>query len=105
MSFTHRSIGLGDLETCVSNLREGFAYDSARRKRLLVLWRELVSSGGWITVAIEDRRLPLRQRVVGFGISVVVTDAFAAPALQGLPLLSRAVLAQWQQGDRPYSSQ
>ncbi len=104
MSFTHRSILPKDMESCASNLRENFAYDPGLRRRLLSLWQELDSAGGWNTVAIDDRRLLPGERLVGFGISVFVTEAFTARALKGLPLISHAFLEQWEKGDRPYLS-
>ncbi|HVZ79890.1 MAG TPA: hypothetical protein VHE12_03715 [bacterium] len=104
MAFTHRPIGLQDLETCLSYLREGFAFDGPRRRKLLSLWEELSRSGNWITVAVEDRRRRPGERLIGFGMSVFVTDAFAQRALKGQPFLSRAFLDQWEKGDRPYLS-
>lgn len=104
MSFITRSIAPSDLESCADNLRESFTYDPARKKRLIRLWKELMASGDWITAVTDDRRLPPGKRLVGFGMSVFVTEAFAARALKGLPLLSRAFLEQWEEGDRPYLS-
>lgn len=102
MSFTHRLINLDDVDWCISITREGFAYSPAQRAPLASLWKELIGSKSCNSVAIEDRKLPPGKRVVGFGLSVFVTDAFAQRVLGGLPLVSRAFLEQWQKGERPF---
>jgi DNA-binding CsgD family transcriptional regulator len=102
--FTHRHLAVNDLDAVFSLLRERFAYRAADRERLVALWRELLRTRSASTVAVEDRRLPVRERLVGFGMSVFATDDFARRARGGLPLLSRAFLAQWESGERPYLS-
>jgi DNA-binding CsgD family transcriptional regulator len=102
--FAHRHLGVNDLDAVFSLLREGFAYRASDRERLVPLWRALLRTRSCSTVAIDDRRLPVRERLVGFGMSVFVTDDFARRARSGLPLLSREFLAQWESGDRPYLS-
>jgi DNA-binding CsgD family transcriptional regulator len=85
-------------------MREGFIYGSDSHPRLQSLWLELTAKKSWITVAVEDRRRPEGRRLVGFGASVFVTDAFAQHALKGQPFLSRAFLEKWETGERPYLS-
>ena len=104
MAFTHRSIEPKDFKACLAYTREGFIYGPDSHQRLQSLWLELIAEKSWITVAVEDRRRPVGQRLVGFGTSVFVTDAFAQRALKGQPFLSRAFLEQWEKGDRPYLS-
>jgi DNA-binding CsgD family transcriptional regulator len=102
--FTHRRIEPGDLEACVRLLRDGFAFQPADGARLIALWQLLLRGKAWATVAVEDSRLPARDRLVGIGMSVFVTDAFAQRARAGLPLLSRAFLEQHEAGERPFLS-
>ncbi len=102
MSFTSRSVAPSDFETCVSILREGFAFDPPRKKKLLQLWKQMDAEKAFISVAVEDRRLPAAKRVVGFGLSVFVTDAFARKIKAGAPFVSREFLDQWAKGERPY---
>ena len=93
-----------DIEPCLAITREGFAFDPARQRKLLSLWKELLASGDCVTVVVEDRRLPAEKRQVGFGMSVFVTDAFARQARAGMPFLSRGFLDQWAQGNRVHLS-
>ncbi|HET9868890.1 MAG TPA: hypothetical protein VFR02_00115 [bacterium] len=102
MAFTRRFLVEPDLESCLSLLREGFAFKAPQRPRLTALWRELLEGGHCITVAVDDRRRPAGGRLVGFGMSVFVTDAFARLLLAGEPFLSRAFLREWEAGRRPY---
>jgi len=102
LAFTHRSINLEDTHHCISLTREVFTYSPAQRAQLGGLWKELIESKSCVSVAVEDRRLPAARRVVGFGLSVFVTDAFAKKVLAGLPFLSRAFLEQWKGKERPF---
>jgi DNA-binding CsgD family transcriptional regulator len=70
----------------------------------LDLWKELHKTGAWTTVVVEDRRRPLQDRIVGFGISVFVTDEFTRRALAGSPFLSRDFLRLWVEDRKPYLS-
>jgi len=83
-------------------MRERFAYRPADRDRLVALWSELFREQSCITVAVEDHRRPADRRVVGFGMTVFTTDAFARRLLAGCPFLSRSFLEQWETGVRPY---
>lgn len=100
--FEHRRLTVGDLNRVFSLLREGFAFQRADRARLVTMWTELLRTEACLTVGVDDRRRPPETRLVGFGLSVFVTDDFAARLIAGQPLLSRAFLEQWESGPRPW---
>lgn len=100
--FEHRRLAASDLNRVFSLLREGFAFAPADRARLVPMWTELLRTGACLTVGVDDRRRRQAEtRLVGFGVSVFVTDDFAARISRGQPLLSRAFLEQWESGPRP----
>jgi DNA-binding CsgD family transcriptional regulator len=100
--FAHRPLTAGDLDRVFSLLREGFAFERSDRARLVAMWTALLESEACLTVGVDDRRRPPETRLVGFGLSVFATDAFAERLDRGQPLLSRAFLEQWESGPRPY---
>ncbi|HVM32174.1 MAG TPA: hypothetical protein VMU88_03505 [bacterium] len=102
MAFTLRSIAAPDLEGLFPILREKFILKPADRSGFLSLWRELLEKNACISVAVEDRRLAPGKRLVGFGMSVFVTDAFARRVNDEGPFLSRLFLREWAGGNRPY---
>ena len=100
--FEHRRLTARDLNRVFSLLREGFAFKRTDRARLVAMWTALLRSEACLTVGVDDRRRPSETRLVGFGLSVFVTDDFAERLSAGQPLLSRAFLEQWESGPRPY---
>lgn len=100
--FEHRPLTPRDLTRVFSLLREGFAFARSDRARLVAMWTALLRTEACLTVGVDDRRRPAETRLVGCGLSVFVTDDFAARLIAGQPLLSRAFLEQWESGPRPY---
>ena len=103
MDLTHRPTRLNDLDACLSIIRNGFAFGPDDRAALPALWHHLIAGGMAESAVIEDRDRPAGRRVVGFGMTVFVTDQFVEEAKHGLPpYLARHVLCLWQEGRAPF---
>ena len=103
MDLSHRPTTLEDLDACLPLIRNGFAFGSGDRPALPALWRHLLAGGMAESAVIEDRDRPPGKRLVGFGLSVFVTDQFVEEAKTTLPPhLTRHVLCRWQEGRPPF---
>jgi len=69
-----------DLERCVSLLRGHLAYPSEVLDQLPPVWRRLLREDALNFIVIEDRARRAPTRIVAFGASVFVTDAFMREA-------------------------
>jgi hypothetical protein len=103
MSLSHRPTTPQDLEACLPLIRNGFAFGLAERPHLLALWRHLLDKGITESTVIEERTGPTGSRIVGFGLSIFVTDEFAEDSRTRLPpYQARHVLERWCQGKPPF---
>lgn len=100
--FAARRLTTNDLDRIFTITRENFSFRPIDRARFLPMWSELFRLEACHTVGVDDRRLPPETRLVGFGLSVFVNDAFAEKISAGRPFLSRAFLEDWEAGKRPY---
>src|SRR5688572_13387136 len=98
MGLMWRPGGLGDLTRCLALLREHCAYDSATLERLPAVWRRLLDDAALILGVVEDDGGPQNRRLLAFGASVFVTDAFLARERAGNEpyVTGRAIQAELQ---------
>lgn|GEM_PF-371709 len=103
MYFIHRPAQKSDLEIGFNHLQERALYNEVSRKDTLQFWNHLLETGSCITVVIEDRGLPKGKRLVVFGLSVFVTDAFVKEARTTLPpFLGLRIMEKWKGGERVF---
>lgn len=74
MRLTSRPTADQDLSAAVGMLPD-LVY-GALRGALIQVWRDGLSRGGLITSVMEDEERPPGSRIIGFGITSVVTDQF-----------------------------
>ena len=103
MRLTYRPMSPTDGERCLNLLHEGdgFAYDETTRQRLPELWRNLLRGGAaGESAVVEDVDRTDARGIVGFGISVFVTDGFADAARTGqTPYLAGRLATRMLAGD------
>ena len=99
MGLTWRSGCLGDLPRCLALLQGHCAYDSATVERLPAVWRRLFHDAALILGVVEDDGGPQNRRLLAFGASVFVTDAFMARERAGKEpyVTGRAIQAELQE--------
>ncbi len=98
----HRPTRAEDLNACLTLIPEAPAYDDATKPDLLRLWREVLAKRcGESAIVYGQDRTPGSQ-IVGFGLSVFVTDEFAHEAKTRLPpYVDKQVLDRWVRGRSP----
>jgi hypothetical protein len=105
MRLTFRPTRMEDLETCVLLIRDRFVFDGEAQIGLVDLWREVVTAGCVETTVVEDEDRPAGSRIVGFRMSVFVTDEFVHDMKTGrYPYVGRQVLTRWSEGRSPLLS-
>src|SRR5688572_25145074 len=89
---------LDDLPGCLALLRGHSAYAPATLERLPAVWRRLLDDAALILGVVEDESEPQNRRLLAFGASVFVTDAFMSHEREGeAPYLStRAIRGEVQ---------
>lgn len=106
MQLLHRQTQPQDLPAAVELVQDGFCgAERALLPELAEMLAGLITAGCANSVVIEDRSHS-PGRLVGFGFSTYVTDAFVAEARQlAEPYLTRQLLLRWQAGRFPGLSQ
>ena len=83
---TYRATQPKDLPQCFEMITERPAFDSPQsRKDLMAFWKAVLKDRSCISAVVEDRERPEGGKIVGFGMSLFVTDEFAREALTTLP--------------------
>lgn len=77
-AFRFRLATHADLPYCAELLPAGFRADASVRRRLIELWRRLLASDSRCFAVFEDLEQPFPASIVGFGLSVFLTDRFVA---------------------------
>jgi DNA-binding CsgD family transcriptional regulator len=102
MYLTHRPTTVDDLTACLPLIRDGFVFDRAERGELLKLWRFLLDSRTAESAVIIDHERAPGNDIVGFGLSVFVTDAFVEETRSALPPYQvQHILRRWLHGCSP----
>lgn len=99
MRLTFRPTIPTDFVGCVRIIRDGFAYNETTWPQLLHLWNEVLTARSGESTVVEDADRPSGDRIVAFGLSCFVSDAFVQEAKTWLPpYIGRHVLERWSQG-------
>ena len=85
MPLMYRPTRAEDLNACLGLIQEAPLFDHMERPRLLRLWRETLARRCAESAVIYDEKRPSGSPIVGFGLSVFVTDEFAHEAKTQLP--------------------
>jgi hypothetical protein len=102
MNLRHRPLERRDFEACVGLLRERLAYPAEILARLPEAWRRLLADEAIISAVVEDLARPAASRIVAFGTSLFVTEAFMREACQGRePYLNARLIAHELDGKSP----
>ncbi|MDQ2688528.1 MAG: hypothetical protein M3Y28_11755 [Armatimonadota bacterium] len=102
MDLMHRPTGERDLAECLAILQDGFSYPNALRERLPAIAARLLAEGAMNSAVLEDMDQPAGQRLLQFGASVFLSDAFVREAEAGMmPHLSVQVVAAIIKGRSP----
>ncbi len=83
MHVTFRPALGDDVEKCFRLLPAGFVCEPETRRQLPDVWQQWLQDGVYQMTVLEDRERPMGQRLVGFGSSAFVTNAFAAELREG----------------------
>ncbi len=98
----HRPTRAEDLSACLALIPEAPLFDAAARPSLLRLWREVLTRRCAESAVICDEKRPPGSQIVGFGLSVFVTEEFAHEAKTRLPpYIDKHVLDRWAWGCSP----
>jgi hypothetical protein len=98
----HRPTRAEDLHACLGLIPEAPVYDGETRPHLLRLWREVLAKRCGESAIIDDQERTPGSQIVGFGLSVFVTDEFAHEAKTRLPpYIDKQVLDRWARGRSP----
>ena len=102
MGLAWRPGRLDDLPGCAALFHGHSRYDSATLERLTTAWRKLFDDGALIMGIVEDDAAPQHHRILAFGASVFVTDAFMARERAGEhPFVSTRAIQAELQGPTP----
>lgn len=105
MRLTYRPAILQDIDRCFEQLGDSFAYDPQARSCVPQVWRRLLANNLLSTTVIEDLDRPPERRIVGFGASVFVSDAFMEQARNSMePYLRAQLIHRILAGDSPVLS-
>ena len=106
MHVTYRPAQCEDVEDCFRLLPPGFVCEPGLRERLPELWRAWLRDGRLQMTVLEDGERPPERRLVAFGCSVFVTDAFADELRGGClpPLPAAHVITRDQERKSPVLS-
>jgi hypothetical protein len=85
MHLVYRLAELADVDPCMEMMPPEFVCPSDLWARLPDVWRQWLSDGETHFTILEDVERPDLKRRVAFGVSVFVTDEFAAEAQTALP--------------------
>jgi hypothetical protein len=101
MRLTFRPAMSADFNTCVRIIRDRFVYDEVAKAHLFRLWDEALASGSGRSAVIEDTG-PVGARIVGFGLSLFVSDEFVVETKTRLsPFIGRHIIELWARGHSP----
>jgi hypothetical protein len=70
-----RPLRAHDLPECLNLLPPYLSFDVAGRERLARWWAQAVDAPGMISGVMEDMALPPRQRIQGWGVSIIAPPA------------------------------
>jgi len=102
MDLAVRPPALLDTAAWLRLLQGHLGYDVDTLARLPAVWRRLLRDEALIAAVIEDRERPAPTRVLGFGASVFVTDAFMQEARAGVtPYLTARLVREELRGPSP----
>jgi hypothetical protein len=102
MDLAVRPAAPSDTAAWLRLLRGHLAYDPDTLARLPAAWRRLLRDEALIGAVIEDRERPAPARILGFGASVFVTDAFMQEARAGItPYLTARLVREELRGPSP----
>lgn len=94
-----------EFEICVRITQDNFAFDDAERAELVKMWSKLFLSGSALANVIENPNHSPDSRIVGFGLSVFVSDEFVEEMTTSLPsYVNKQVLSKWTNGNSPVLS-
>jgi hypothetical protein len=102
MRLIHRQTQLEDLEKCTLVVQENQLKNTdSLEEELVAVWSELIETSCALSSVIENHSTQ-PVSIVGFGMSVCVTDEYAQEILTSdSPYLIRDLVARWKQGDHP----
>lgn len=102
MHLTYRYMRTPDLNATARIIRDRAAYDESTLPLLVRLWREMLADRSAVGMVVEDETRPAGARVVGCGMIVFVSDAFAQALKTTLPpFVGLQVLHLWRAGASP----
>lgn len=104
MHITYRPMRLTDIDdyACLPLLDEA-AYDPPTRRRLPLLWREMLTTGFAEAIVLEDSDRPPAQRLVGYAICGFLRDGWLRDFLAApTPYINRRLVDDWQAGRAPF---
>jgi len=102
MGLAWRRGRLSDLTGCLALLQGRCAYHAATLERLPLLWRKLCQDATLNFAVVEDQTRPQNRRLLAFGASVFVTDAYMARARAGAkPYLTGRTIQAELEGPSP----
>jgi hypothetical protein len=101
MSLTYRPTRSTDLESCLAIAGDREAYKAVEVEAVLSFWDSLLESKVAPSRVVEDRARPFGRQILGFGLSVFVTEEFkqelkASP----WPHVGRQAFLRWRNGRR-----
>lgn len=102
MDLMHRTTEERDLPGCLAILEDGFSYPDALRARLPAIAARLLAEGAMNSAVLEDLDQPLGQRLIQFGASVFLSDAFVREAeAEMTPHLGAQIITKIVEGRSP----
>jgi hypothetical protein len=103
MSFTYRPTKLLDLKRCLALSGNRGAYDSVAEEDVVAFWGSLLSSRAALSRVVETQTAASGRQVIGFGLSVFVTDEFMAEITTTLPPnVGWQMFLRWRLGQRMF---
>ena len=105
MTLTHRPMTEADMPECLRIARQGrnWGYTDAQPANVLALWRAALCDEASVSGVVENTDRPVGARVLAFGLSLFVTDAFFTDfQSEGAPHLPERVLQRWRVGQPPW---
>ena len=103
MSLTYRPTKILDLKRCLSLSSNRRAYDSVSEEVVVAFWGSLLNSRAALSRVVETQTAASGRQVLGFGLSVFVTDEAMAEITTTLaPNVGWQMLLRWRLGRRMF---
>lgn len=80
MDLTYREVEPRDFEACLELMQDREAYSEEALIALPEIWKQWLVTGALNATVLEYREGPSQSRIIQFGMTVFVTDAFMAEA-------------------------